>query len=110
LKRSCLIMAGLAVLSVAGCDIPPEGTSAEDVARYQNAVASIGCVVYSESDYLPVELQADLTRQQALDLTGYHLATQKAVALEEGGVRLHVGPCAPGSAQTIDDDPPVDAT
>lgn len=84
---------GLAVLALSGCDIPPQGTTAEDVARYQAAVASIGCVMYGESDYLPVELQAGLTRQQTLDLTSFHLATGKAVELEEGGVKLTVGAC-----------------
>ena len=89
---------GVAALALAGCDIPPQGTNAEDVARYQAAVASIGCVLYGESDYLPVELQAGLTRQQTLDLTAFHLATEKAVELDEGGVKLTVGPCAPDAA------------
>ena len=98
LKRNFVVPVGLATLMLAGCDVPPEGTTPEDVVRYQAAVASIGCVMYGESDYMPVELQADLTRQQALDLTSYHLATDKAVELAEGGVRLTVGLCAPEAA------------
>lgn len=89
-------IAGLVVL--AGCDIPPQGTNAEDVARFQTAVASIGCELVGESDYLPVELQAGLTRQQATDLVAYHLGTEKAVELESGGVRLVVGECSPEPA------------
>lgn len=92
-------LAGIAGLTVlAGCDIPPQGTNAEDVARFQAAVASIGCEMVGESDYLPVELQAGLTRQQATDLVSYHLATEKAVELESGGARLIVGECAPEPA------------
>lgn len=89
---------GLAGLALAGCDIPPEGTSEEDVARFQAAVASIGCDMVGESDYLPVELQAGLTRQQTQDLVAYHLSTEKAVLLESGGARLTVGACAPVAA------------
>lgn len=88
---------GVTALVLAGCDIPPEGTTVEDVTSYQAAVASIGCEMRGESDYLPVELQAGLTRQQTLDLTGYHLATQKAERLEDGTVRITAGPCAKGT-------------
>ncbi|WP_371223555.1 hypothetical protein [Roseovarius sp. 2305UL8-3] len=89
---------GLIVAALAGCDIPPQGTNAEDVANYQAAVASIGCVMFSESDYLPVELQAGLTREQSQALTSFHLGTGKAVKTEEGGVRLTVGDCATDAA------------
>ena len=84
----------LGVALLAGCDAPPEGTSLEDVANFQAAVASIGCKLRSEGDYLPVELQTGLTRQQSTDMAGYHLATDQAEQLEDGGVRLTVGPCA----------------
>lgn len=89
---------GAAFAALAGCDVPPQGTNAEDVARFQSAVASIGCKLVGESDYLPVELQAGLTRQQTTDLVSYHLATEKAVELESGGVQLTVGACTPESA------------
>ena len=91
------IGAGLVVATLAGCDVPPEGTTPEDVARYQAAAATIGCDMIGESDYLPVELQAGLTRQQAQDITGYLLATDQAVRLESGGVRITSGPCAPAA-------------
>ncbi|WP_246162326.1 hypothetical protein [Roseovarius faecimaris] len=97
--RLTMKLAGLAGLMVlAGCEVPPQGTSAEDVARFQAAVASIGCEMVGESDYLPVELQAGLTRQQATDLVSFHLATGKAVELESGGARLVVGDCTPEPA------------
>jgi len=86
------------MMALAGCDIPPQGTSPEDVTRFQAAVASIGCDMVGESDYLPVELQAGLTRQQVTDLVGYHLATEKAAELADGGVRLTVGACAADAA------------
>lgn len=87
-------MAGLLGL-VAGCGIPPEGTTPADVARFESAVASIGCDMVSESDYLPVELQAGLTREQSSALVSYMLATGKAARLENGGVRVTSGACAP---------------
>ena len=89
---------GMAGLALAGCDIPPQGTNAEDVARFQAAVASIGCDMVGESDYLPVELQAGLTREQTTSLVGFHVSTGKAVELEDGGVRLIVGDCTPDPA------------
>lgn len=87
-------LAAAALLPVAACEAPPEGTTPEDIARYEAAVASIGCVLHGESDYLPVELQADLTRQQSTEITAYMLATDKAERLPEGGVKLTTGACA----------------
>lgn len=89
------IVLGVGFAALAGCDVPPEGTSAEDVARFQAAAATIGCEMIGESDYLPVELQAGLTRQQAQDITGFLLATEQAVRLDNGGVRITSGACAP---------------
>ena len=92
LNRSfCLFVAGL---SLAGCALPPEGVSREKIAAYEAAVASIGCVLKHESDYLPVELQAGLTREQTLAITKYELAADRAVNLEDGGVKLTTGACA----------------
>ena len=97
--RLTYTLAGFAgLIALAGCEIPPQGTNAEDVARFQTAVASIGCEMVGESDYLPVELQAGLTRQQTTDLVAFHLATEKAVELENGGARLTIGDCAPEPA------------
>ncbi len=82
------------VFLAGGCALPPEGVSAEDVAEYKSAVASIGCEMVSESDYLPVELQAGLTRDQAKDITAYLLASGEAERLENGGAKLTTGACA----------------
>ena len=57
-------------------------------------IASIGCEMRFDSDYLPVELQAGLTREQTQTITSYMLATDRAVKLPEGGVRLTTGACA----------------
>lgn len=84
----------MALLALAGCALPPDGVAKEDIANYEAAVASIGCEMVHESDYLPVELQAGITREQATDITAYMLATEKAVSLPEGGVKLTTGACA----------------
>ena len=87
---------GLAALGLvlAGCALPPEGVTQQNISDYEAAVASIGCVLKHESDYLPVELQAGLTRQQVLDITKYELAADRAMNLETGGVKLTTGACA----------------
>ncbi|WP_135503452.1 hypothetical protein [Roseovarius aestuariivivens] len=81
-------------LVLAGCDVPPEGTTVEDVSKFESAVASVGCDLVGESDYLPVELQAGLTREQSTAMAGYMVSTGKAVRLSNGGVRLTTGACA----------------
>ena len=88
-----LILFGFAAV-LAGCGAPPEGTSQDNVTDYLNAAASIGCELVHDSDYAPVEFQAGLTRQQALDITGFLLAKGEAQSLPEGGVRITTGPCA----------------
>lgn len=94
MKRCFFFVLGVVPLSLAGCMSAPEGTSPEDVSRYQTAVASIGCEMVGESDYQPVELQAGLTREQTLAITSRMLATGKAVRMENGGVKLTTGACA----------------
>ncbi|MFD1158262.1 hypothetical protein [Roseovarius aestuarii] len=84
---------GIAI-GLSGCALPPDGVSQQDIANYEAAVASIGCVMAHESDYLPVEFQAGLTREQTLAITKYELAAERAVSLPEGGVKLTTGACA----------------
>lgn len=79
---------------VAACALPPQSVTQQNIADYEAAVASIGCVMAHESDFLPVELQAGLTRQQALDITKYQIAAGNAVRLSTGGVKLITGACA----------------
>lgn len=84
------------VTLLAGClDIPPEGVSAEQIAEYDLAVASIGCNMVGESDFLPVELQTGLTREQVIEITEYKLTREEAARTSDGGVRLMTGACAP---------------
>ena len=92
LSHKFWIIAAGAVLT--GCAVPPDGVSRENIAEYEAAVASIGCVLKHESDYLPVELQTGLTREQTLAITKYQLAADRAVNLEDGGVKLTIGACA----------------
>ena len=95
MKLARVSVSGLPFLFVAACDVPPQGTTAEDVARYEVAAASIGCEMVAKSDYLPVELQAGLTREQSQAITSHMLATKKAVKLPDGGIKLITGACAP---------------
>ncbi|HKK86553.1 MAG TPA: hypothetical protein VJ942_13630 [Roseovarius sp.] len=95
MKNLCVpAFGGLALVSLAACDVPPEGTTAENLAEFEMATASIGCTLVGESDYLPVEFQADLTREQSTAITSYMLSTGKAERLPEGGVKLTTGACA----------------
>ena len=91
--RKTLLISAVGV-GLAGCALPPDGTSAQNIADYEAAVASIGCKLVHESDYLPVELQAGLTREQTLAITKYQLAADRAVSLPDGGVKLTTGACA----------------
>ena len=79
---------------LAACAMPPQGVPADAIASYDEAVASVGCTLRSEKDYLPVEIQTGMTRQQVLEMTAYKLATEKAVKLEDGSVKLTTGACA----------------
>ncbi len=92
LKSCC---AGIGLCALGACAIPPEGTTEEDVARYITAAATIDCDMIGESDYLPVELQAGLTRSQTQAITAFLLSTERAVRLQPGGVRITAGECAP---------------
>ncbi|WP_306005970.1 hypothetical protein [Aquicoccus porphyridii] len=94
MKKFAFAMACATILS--GClAIPPRDTTPEMRDDYLAAVASVGCVMRSEKQYLPVELQAGLTREQAVALTEYHLASGKAEKLPgDQGVKLMTGACA----------------
>ena len=62
---------------------------------FDEAVASIGCDLVDETDYLPVELQTGLTREQVIEVAQFRLAAEQAVSLSNGGIRLITGACAP---------------
>ncbi|MGI3168177.1 hypothetical protein ACRARG_03435 [Pseudooceanicola sp. C21-150M6] len=88
------VFAGIAVLSLAACAMPPQGVPQDAVTAYDDAVASIGCNLRSDKDYLPVEIQTGMTREQVLEMTAYKLGVQQAVKLEDGSVQLKTGACA----------------
>lgn len=88
------LMAGLTVLMAAACAMPPQGVPGDAVTSYDAAVASIGCNLRTEQDYLPVELQTGMTREQVLQMTAYKLANKQAVKMPDGTVTLQTGACA----------------
>lgn len=79
---------------VSGCFLP-EGVTEEDLAAFDAAVASIGCDLVNESDYLPVELQTGMPREKVVTISQYKVEQKEAVPLSNGGVRLQTGACAP---------------
>ncbi|HKL64496.1 MAG TPA: hypothetical protein VJ886_00170 [Roseovarius sp.] len=83
-----------ALVALASCAAPPPGTTAEDVARFDAAARSLGCTVRDEGDYLALEIQTGLARQQLLDLAAYRLTTGGAERQPDGGVKLTTGACA----------------
>ena len=91
--RFVATLAGLGLLTA--CALPPEGVSEADLVAFDEAVASIGCDLVDETDYLPVELQTGLTREQVIEVAQFRLAAEQAVSLSNGGIRLITGACAP---------------
>jgi hypothetical protein len=83
-----------ALLFVAACALPPDGVTPEELVMFDEAVASIGCDLVGESDYLPVELQTGLTREEVIEVAQFRLLNEEAVRLENGGIRLNTGTCA----------------
>lgn len=92
MTRHLIVLASLGLL--AACAVPPQGVSTQNIAEFDAAVASIGCRLVTEADYLPVELQTGLSRQQVLDIAKYKLAADQAESLESGGIVLTTGACA----------------
>lgn len=85
----------LPVMTLSGClGLVPEGTTAEDIAAYEAATATIGCKMVGEPDYLAVEFQAGLTREQSTAITTFMLANDRAEKLPDGGVKITSGACA----------------
>ncbi len=79
---------------LAACTLPPQGVTKDDLAAYDAAVTSVGCTLETDRQYLPVELQTGLTREQLIEISQYKLAVEEAVSLENGGVKLVTGACA----------------
>lgn len=93
-----LALLAAATAPLAACVSAPDGTSPEDVAFYEAAVASLDCTIKTEREYRTVEFQAGLTRAQAVAISGYELGAERAVRMDDGGIRLVAGPCAPDVA------------
>ncbi|MFB9150781.1 hypothetical protein [Roseovarius ramblicola] len=80
--------------ALAACAALPPGTTEADLARFDAAADSLGCTLRDEGDYLAMEIQTGLARQQLLELAAYRLTTGGAERLPDGGVKLTTGACA----------------
>ncbi len=89
------IFAAFATLSLTAACVLPEGVTEQDLAAFDAAVASIGCELSTETDYLPVELQTGMTREKLIEVAQYKVSREQAVSLPNGGVRSVVGACQP---------------
>lgn len=92
MKRTAFALVSVGL--IAGC-VLPEGVTEEDLSAFDAAVASIGCDLADESDYLPVELQTGMPREKLITVAQFKVEQKEAVALSNGGVRLVTGACAP---------------
>ena len=92
MKKTALAL--ISVSLVAGCFLP-EGVTEEDLISFDAAVASIGCDLADDSDYLPVEFQTGMPREKLITIAQYKVDQDEAVTLSNGGVRLKTGACAP---------------
>ena len=86
------LMGGL--LGLAACAMPPSDLPAGAAENFNDAVASVGCVLRTERDYLPVELQTGMTREQTIALAQHKIVSGEAISLPDGAVQLTVGDCA----------------
>lgn len=84
-----------------GCvDVPATGgavSAVDNSANFDAAVASIGCELKFESDYLPVELQTGMSREELQQMAAIKVRRGHAVTLGGGGIRSTVGPCDPAA-------------
>jgi len=93
--RSFRAVSAMALLALtAACAIPPQGVDKDMLAEFDMAVASIGCRLVTEPDYLAVEFQTGLTREQMQGVAAYKLTAKQAERLESGGIVLTTGACA----------------
>ena len=72
---------------LAGC-FAPDDVDEFQLAAFDDAVTSIGCVLETERQYLPVELQTGLTREKVAEVAAYRVSRREAEQLESGGIRL----------------------
>jgi hypothetical protein len=87
-----------ALLTVAACTQPlPTGAAEDDLAAFEQAVATINCQLVKGSHYNTVQFQTGMTREQVSGMASYALGAGRAEKLESGGIRLTAGPCAKGN-------------
>ena len=91
MKRSALL-AGLPLM--AGC-VLPDGVTQDDVAAFDAAVASVGCDLGTEREFIAVGFQTGIPRETLVEIAQYQLSLDRALPLSNGGVRLVTGACAP---------------
>jgi len=106
MKKLALTLSAAAL--TAGC-IPPEGVTQEDLLLWDAAVASIGCDLVDETDYLPVELQTGLPREKVIEVAEFKVSQREAANLTNGGVRLMTGTCAPPEPEAEPTPAPAEA-
>ncbi|MCA0964891.1 hypothetical protein [Salipiger bermudensis] len=99
LKKSWLL---LPLIATAGClALPPQGIEDAQLRAFDEAVASIGCNLDYEADYLAVELQTGLAREQVQQVANYRIAAGAGESSAAGGFRLTTGSCAPEAAAPV---------
>lgn len=90
--RIALFITALGLTSA--CMETQTGVSTQGNAGFDAAVKSVDCKLVGESDYIPVEFQTGLTREQVLSIVSTRLSTGRAVRLPGGGVKFTSGGCA----------------
>jgi hypothetical protein len=93
MRRLAFVPGALGALAACTAAVPP-GLTVEEAARFDDGAASLGCTLRTEGDYIALEIQTGLARQQLLDLAAYRLSTGGAERLPDGGVKLTTGACA----------------
>ena len=107
LKKSWVL---LPLIATAGClALPPQGIEDAQLRAFDEAVASIGCNLDYEADYLPVELQTGLTREQVQQVANYRIAAGAGESTEVGGFRLTTGSCTPTAEAPVVEAEPAPA-
>ena len=118
MRKTILGLGAMAVLTA--CDdailvgIPgtePYEMAQAELAAWDAAVASVGCVMAAEAQYHPVEIQTGLSRERVSEILGRKIAAGEAVERPEGGYRYVSGSCTPAATPAPESQAPaVDAT
>lgn len=96
IRRALILCAALMLGACVETTGSANGRSAvDDAADFDAALASIGCELKFESDYLPVELQTGMSREQVQSIAATKVSRGQAIRTPDGAVRSTVGACAP---------------